>query len=145
MIYRSHFKAESWLVLINALLCFSWQFYAEGQITPNELGSKLSEEQKDVREYIEEIRHRMQKLSQNIKDKRPDESERLDTASQKIGSSQIDEDLTKLQLILTSAKFLEALKPQDEVVSNIQEIIDILEARKIQEKASRIGSKISRR
>ncbi|MBI4583949.1 MAG: hypothetical protein HY717_07995 [Planctomycetes bacterium] len=98
------------------------------------LGPELAKDQKEVRELLQEVRRQIEHLADELKARQPEDAKRLLEATDKIQKLQLENGLTDLVKIFGESNLLISLETQERVIKNIQEIIEILEARKFQEK-----------
>src|SRR5213593_1354693 len=105
----------------------------EGQISKRaDLSAELSDEQARVKAVLLDVCRSMDRLADKLRATQPDDAERLTSAAKKIRSSRLDDLLESISELLKEASFLDALTKEDRAVSELDELIHLLEKAKFE-------------
>src|SRR5262245_35459687 len=105
---------------------------AEGQASKTEFSAELSDEQKDIKTILQDMGRRMDRLAEKLLSTQPDDAKRLLGAAEKIRSSRLDELLETISNLLKDSSFLDALTKEDRALSELDELISLLEKSKFE-------------
>src|SRR4051812_18227251 len=103
---------------------------------------KIANDERQVRENLDRLDDRVEKLPQKIQEKQPGEAARLEAAGKAVHDKLIKEDLEVVIQALEEGSLWKALPKEQEVQSNLHLVLDILE-RQRQEDTRELNEKIA--
>ena len=118
------------LVSVAIVLAPSSSLKSQEQPVAGNAGKNLALDQDEIRELISELHGRMNSVAEDLRATQPDDSRRIDEATQQVRTLEIEKKLVEIQRILQGGSFLSAVQPQEELIKRIHSIIDTLEGRK---------------
>ena len=90
-------------------------------------GNRLSRLQQEARDYLKTIEKQMLVVSKRIQEKQPEDADRLKQARARLIESIIYETMKEASNLLQAEKFIDASKKIEQVVTDIETVIRILE------------------
>ena len=118
------------LVSVAIVLAPSSSLKSQEQPVAGNAGKNLALDQDEIREVSSELHGRMNSVAEDLRATQPDDSRRIDEATQQVRTLEIEKKLVEIQRILQGGSFLSAVQPQEELIKRIHSIIDTLEGRK---------------